>query len=57
MIRFWMSREENPQAVYELHNVIVAVSPLEKKVFAFTRKSVRVKVILCSGILEQLRNS
>jgi len=26
-----MSREENPQAVHELHNVIIAVSPLEKK--------------------------
>jgi len=26
-----MSREENPQAVHELHNVIVAISPQGKK--------------------------
>ena len=31
MIRFWMSREENPQAVHELHNVIVVISPQGKK--------------------------
>jgi hypothetical protein len=51
-----MSREENPHAVHELHNVIIAVSTLKKKLLHLQER-VRVKVILCSGILEQLRNS